>query len=98
MKDLKGLVIETKCKVIENKVVEITDTNAEKHIRELPDSNYQRVKRLFDGRNFYDQSISDSNKQYNEVKKASTGQGDDYTTVCSLDCVYFEKKKQITCC
>ena len=33
-----------------------------------------------DGRNFYDQSINDSIKQYDEVRKISTGQGDDYTT------------------
>ena len=36
-----------KYKVIDNKVVDITDTNAEKHIRELLDSSYQGAKRLF---------------------------------------------------
>ena len=35
-----------------------------------------------DGKNFYDQSINDTIKQYNEVRKISTGQGDDYTTGC----------------
>ena len=35
-----------------------------------------------DGRNFYDQSTNDSIKQYDEIKKISTGQGDDYTTGC----------------
>ena len=29
-----------------------------------------------DGRNFYDQPINDSVKQYDEVKKISAGQGD----------------------
>ena len=43
-----------------------------------------------DGRNFYDQPINDSIKQYDEVRKISTGQGDDYTTVCLLDFAYFE--------
>ena len=33
-----------------------------------------------DGRNFYDQPINDSLKQYEEVRKVSTGQGDYYTT------------------
>ena len=33
--------------MIGNTVVEITNANAEKHIRELLDSSYQRVKRLF---------------------------------------------------
>ena len=44
-----------------------------------------------DGRNFYDQSINDSIKQYDEMRKISTGQGDDYTTGCLLDFAYFEK-------
>ena len=34
-----------------------------------------------DGRNFYDQPINDSIKQYDEVRKTSKGQGDDYTTL-----------------
>ena len=34
---------------------------------------------LIDGRNFYDQPINDLIKQYDEVRKLSTGQGDDYT-------------------
>ena len=45
-----------------------------------------------DGRNFYDQSINDLIKQYDEVRKISTGQGDDYTTGCLLDFAYCEKK------
>ena len=36
---------------------------------------------LIDGRDFYDQPINDLQKQYDEVKKVSTGQGDDYITV-----------------
>ena len=32
------------------------------------------------GRNFYDQPINDSIKQYNEIRKISTGQGNDCTT------------------
>ena len=45
-----------------------------------------------DGRNFYDRSINDLIKQYDEVRKISAGQGDDYTTRCLLDFAYFEKK------
>ena len=45
-----------------------------------------------DGRNFYDQLINnDSIKQYNEIRKISTGQGDNYTTGCLLDFAYFQK-------
>ena len=48
-----------------------------------------------DGRNFYDQPINDSIKQYNEIRKISTGQGDDYTTGCLLDFAYFEKNYRL---
>ena len=43
-----------------------------------------------DGKIFYDQSINESIKQYDEIRKISTGQ-DDYTTGCLLDFAYFEK-------
>ena len=43
-----------------------------------------------DETNFYDQSINDLIKQYDEIRKISTGQGDDYTTGFSLDYVYFK--------
>ena len=104
----------------------------QKNKRELLDSSFQGVKRLFvlaydntagdnqvsvdflkkyflprvkvenynsdiDGRNFYDQPINDSIKQYNEVRKLSTGQGGYYTTLCLLDFAYFEKKIQTNC-
>ena len=106
-------------KVIPNKTY---DANG--YIRELLDSSYQGIKRLFvlacgntngitpnshkwyflprikiknynieiDGRNFYDQPINNSVKQYDEVKKVSLGQGDDYTTGCLLDFAFFFKK------
>ena len=45
-----------------------------------------------DGRNFYDQPINDLIKQYDKIRKISTGQGGDYTSGCLLDFAYFEKK------
>ena len=48
-----------------------------------------------DGRNFFDQSINDSIKQYDEIRKIPTGQGDDYTTGCLLDFAYFEKNYRL---
>ena len=48
-----------------------------------------------DSRNFYDQAINDSIKQYDEIRKISTGQGDDYTTGCLLDFTYFEKNYRL---
>ena len=90
-------------KVIPNKTVELAAVNDVKYIRELLDSSWQGVKRLFvlaynstagndqvsvdsykkyfllrvkidnynieiGGRNFYDQPINDSIKQYDEVR------------------------------
>ena len=43
-----------------------------------------------DGRNFYDQPINDLIKQNGEVRKVSTGQGDDNTTGYLLDFAYFK--------
>ena len=34
-------------------------------------------------------------KQYDEVRKISTGKGDDYTPGCLLDFSYFEKNYRI---
>ena len=48
-----------------------------------------------DGRNFYDQSINDVIKQYDEIRKISTEQGDNYTTGCLLDFTYFEKNYRL---
>ena len=48
-----------------------------------------------DGRNVYDQPINDSIKQYDEIRKKLTGQGDDYTTGCLLDFSCFEKKYRL---
>ena len=48
-----------------------------------------------DWRNFYDQIINDLIKQYDEVRKVSTGQIDDYTTECLLDYAYFKDNYRI---
>ena len=124
--EFKRSIYWNKYKVIDNIAVEIAANNEEKYKRELLDSSYQGVKRLFvlaydntagnnqvsidsfkkyflsrvkienynieiDGRNFYDQPINDLIKQYDEIRKISTRQGDDYTTGCLLDFAYFEK-------
>ena len=56
----------------------------------LPRVNITNYNVLIDGRNFYDQPINDIIKQYNEIRKIATGQGDDYTTGCLLDFQYFK--------
>ena len=57
----------------------------------LPRIKTENYNIEIDGRNFYDQPINDLIKQYDEVRKISTGQGDDYTTICLLDFAYFKK-------
>ena len=61
----------------------------------LPRVKIENCTIEIDGRNFYDQPINDSIKQYDEIRKISTGQGDDYTTGCLLDFTYFEKNYRL---
>ena len=39
--------------------------------------------------------INDSIEQYDEIRKISTGKGEDYTTGCLLDFDYFKKNYRI---
>ena len=115
----------SKYKIVPNKTYDGDDK-----LRELLDSSYQGVKRLFvlayrdqgganrvtadshrrnllprvkvkyynieiDGRNFCYQRINDLIKQYNEVRKILTAQGDDYTTGFLLDFGCFEKNYRL---
>ena len=50
---------------------------------------------LIDGRNLYDQPISDQIRKYDEIRKIATGKGDDYTTGCLLDYQYFKDNYQL---
>ena len=61
----------------------------------LPRLKIKNCNIEIDGRNFYDQSINDLIKQYDEVRKISTGQDDDYTTGCLLDFADFEKNYRL---
>ena len=46
---------------------------------------------MIDGKNFFDQPIDNMIKTYENVRKITIGQRDDYTTGCSLDYTYFKK-------
>ena len=61
----------------------------------LPRVEIENYNIEIDGRNFYDQSINDSFRQYNKIRKILTGQGDDHTTDCLLDFAYFEKNYEL---
>ena len=43
---------------------------------------------IINGKNFYDQAIDSDIKRYKEIRKLTTGQGEDYTTGCLLDYEY----------
>ena len=45
---------------------------------------------LINGRNCYGQPSNNLIKQYDEIRKTATGQGDDYTTGYLLDYQYFK--------
>ena len=62
----------------------------------LPRGEIKNYNVLIDGRNFYDQPINDLIKQYDEIRKVSTGYGDDYTTSCLLDYAYFNDNYKLT--
>ena len=61
----------------------------------LPRLKIENYNIEIDVRNFYDQAINGSFKQYDEIQKISIGQGNDYTTGCLLDFVYFKEKYRL---
>ena len=44
-----------------------------------------------DGKYLFDQPINSMNKTYGNIRKITTGKGDDYTTGCLLDYCYFKE-------
>ena len=56
----------------------------------IESKKFENYNVLIDRRNFYDQPINNLIKQYDEVRKVSTGHGNDYTTGCLLDYAYFK--------
>ena len=45
---------------------------------------------MTDGKNFFDQPIKDDKVTYENIRKITTGQEDDYTNGCLLDYIYFK--------
>ena len=46
---------------------------------------------MIDGRNFFDQPINSMTKTYENIRKITTGKGDNYKTGCLLDYSYFKE-------
>ena len=45
---------------------------------------------MIDRKNLYDQSVKNNKATYENIRKLATLQGDDYTTGCLLDYMYFK--------
>ena len=45
---------------------------------------------MINGENFFDQQMKNNKVTYENIRKITTGQGDDYTTGCLLDYPYFK--------
>ena len=45
---------------------------------------------MIDGKNSFDQPIKNNKVTYKNIRKIATGQGDDYTTGCLFDYIYFK--------
>ena len=58
----------------------IKDTNVE-----IKDYNV-----MIDGKNFFDQPVKNDKVTYENIRRVATGQGDEYTTGCLLDYIYFK--------
>ena len=50
---------------------------------------------MIDGRAFYDQPINSMTKTYENIRKISTSQEDDYTIGCFLDYSYFKENRKM---
>ena len=61
----------------------------------LPRVNITSYNVPIDGRSFYDQLVNDQIKKYDEIRKITTGFGDDCTTGCSLDYQCFRDHYQL---
>ena len=57
----------------------------------IPNVEIKDYNVMTDGKNFFDQPINNMIKTYENIRKTTTGQGDDYTTGCLLDYTYFKK-------
>ena len=55
----------------------------------LPTVEIKDYNILINGENFFDQPIKNNKITYDNIRKIATGQGDDYTNGCLLDCPYF---------
>ena len=56
----------------------------------LPKGIIKNYNVIINGKNFYDQAIDSDKKREKEIRKLTTGQGEDYTTGCLLNYEYIK--------
>ena len=56
----------------------------------IPNVEIKDYNVLIDGKNFFDQPVKNNKGTHENIRKIATGQGDDYTTGCLLDYIYFK--------
>ena len=61
----------------------------------IPNVEIKDCNVMIDGKNFFDQPVKNDKVTYENIRKITIGQGDDYTTGCLLDYTYFKKYKMI---
>ena len=61
----------------------------------LPKVEIKDYNVMVDSKNFFDQSINNDFKTYENIRKIATGKGDDYTTGCLLNYPYFKENFKI---
>ena len=57
----------------------------------IPNVEIKDYKIMINGKNFFDQPMKNNKLTYENIRKVAIGHGDDYTTGCLLDYIYFKK-------
>ena len=57
----------------------------------IPNVEIKDYNVMTDGKNFFDEPVKNDKVTYENIRKITIGQGDDYTTGCLLDYTYFKK-------
>ena len=59
----------------------------------LPNVELKNYNTMINGENFFDQPIKNNKVTYENIRKIATDYGDDYTTGCLLDYLYYKDIK-----
>ena len=57
----------------------------------IPNVEIKDYNLMIDGKNLFNQLVKNDKVTYENIRKTTVGQGDDYTTGCLLDYTYFKK-------